>query len=584
MKYNDLEQRITEEDPKMNKKEKRLITAALPYINNIPHLGHIVGSHLPADIFARYCRTNQFKTVFVGGTDENGSTSEIAAESIGVNIKVFADKLHTEHKKIYDWFNITYDCFSRTTNPIHHETVKEFFEVINNKGFITPGKMKVFYSPKEDRFLPDRYLRGVCPKCGYEDANGDQCEKCTTVLNPTQLINPRSAMTGDLVEIKEVEHLFLRLDKISPTLEKWINKQKTWRSQVTALAQGWIKEGLRERCITRDLKHGVQVPLEGFKDKVFYVWFDAPIGYLSATKEARPNDWQDFWKNDESKIYNFLGKDNIPFHTIFWPAMLLAHENLNLPYNVIGLQYLNYEGGKFSKSKKRGVFCEKLPATGIDPDLMRGYLTFIIPETDDAEFKWEEFQRRINSDIIGNYGNLVNRTISFITARLEGPVQRPQENELTASDKRLAETVRKKYSKITKLLEKCQIRNAFSEILSLSNEGNRYFEENKPWEIVKTDKNRASQVLYHCAGLCKSLSILISPYLPSSSQKVWEQLSLPGKVDTPGNWDLAAELKNQESYLPQKPKVLFSKITDEYLVEFRKIASDTSDISTLFKS
>ena len=361
-------------------KEKRLITSALPYINNIPHLGHIVGSHLPADIFARYCRTKGYETVFIGGTDENGSTSEIAASSIGVEIKEFSDKLHNEHKKIYEWFNISYDNFSRTSKPIHHQTTQEFFKVIYKNGFITPGKMNVFYSEEEKMFLPDRYVKGTCPKCGYEDATGDQCEKCTSMLDSTQLLNPKSVTTNSPVVIKESQHLFLRLDKLSKKVEAWIKKQKTWRSQVKALALGWIKEGLRERCITRDLKHGVSVPLKGYENKKLYVWFDAPIGYISATKEAT-KDWSSFWQKKNAKIYNFLGKDNIPFHTIFFPAMILAHGKFNLPYNVIGLQYLNYEGGKFSKSKKIGVFCEKLPDSGIDVDVMRGYLTFVIPET-----------------------------------------------------------------------------------------------------------------------------------------------------------------------------------------------------------
>ena len=582
MKNRNLEQRLVEPSSKMNKKP-RLVTAALPYINNIPHLGHIVGSHLPADIFARFSRTHGYETVFVGGTDENGSTSEIAAEKIGVDIQKFADKLHTEHKKIYDWFGISYDIFSRTTSPVHHKTVQDFFKVINKKGLVTPGKMKVFYSPKEDRFLPDRYVLGNCPKCDYDGANGDQCEKCTTVLNPTQLVNPRSAATGSPVEIREAEHLFLRLDKLSDRLEDWIGEQKNWRSQVTALAMGWINEGLKERCITRDLKHGIPVPLKGFEDKVFYVWFDAPIGYISATKEAKPDYWERFWKGDKADIYNFLGKDNIPFHTIFWPAMLLGHEGLNLPHNVVGLQYLNYEGGKFSKSQKRGVFCEKLAETGIDPDLVRGYLTAVIPETNDTEFKWEEFQRRINSDIIGNYGNLVNRTVSFINAKLDGKVDRPAESELTELDKNLSQSIKEKYEKITSLLEQSQIRAAFSEFLSLSTEGNRYFEDNKPWDIIKTDKKKAAQVLYHCAELCRSLSILGSPYLPSSSGKIWAQLNLSGKVDVAGNWEEAQKLRQVERYTPKETQVLFNKVTDDYLASFRKTVEDTSDISELFK-
>ncbi|MFW6283507.1 MAG: methionine--tRNA ligase, partial [Minisyncoccales bacterium] len=341
--------------------ETRLITSALPYINNIPHLGHIVGSHLPADIFARYSRAKGHKILFVGGSDENGSPCELAAEKIGIPLNKFLDTLYEEHKKIYEWFNISYDNFTRTTSEIHKKTTQEIFNKINKKGYIKKGKINVFYSSKENRFLPDRYVIGTCPKCGYTEANGDQCEKCTEMLDPTQLINPKSTVTNSDVEIKEVEHLFLDLEKLSPELKNWIEKQTQWKSQVSGLALGWIKEGLKPRCITRDLKHGVPVPLKEFEDKVFYVWFDAPIGYVSGTKEIRPEEWKDFWLNKDSKTYQFLGKDNIPFHTIFWPGIIIAEGDLNLPYQVVGLQYLNYEGGKFSKSKKRGVFCEKLP-------------------------------------------------------------------------------------------------------------------------------------------------------------------------------------------------------------------------------
>jgi methionyl-tRNA synthetase len=559
---------------------KRLVTAALPYINNIPHLGHIVGSHLPADIFARFCRAKGYETLFVGGTDEHGSTTEIAAEQCGVDVKTFGDKLYAEHKKIYEWFNISYDNFSRTPKPIHYQTTQEFFKKIYDNGFIKEGKMKVFYSPKEKRFLPDRYIIGTCPKCGYEKANGDQCEKCTTVLDPSQLLDPKSLISGSSLELRETKHLFLRLDKISPQLEKWIKKQTMWRSQVSALALGWIKEGLRERCITRDLKHGVPVLLKGYEDKVFYVWFDAPIGYVSFAREITHND--SFWTGD-SKVYHFLGKDNIPFHTIFWPAILLARGEINLPYNVIGLQYLNYEGGKFSKSQKRGVFCEKLPEAGIDVDLIRAYLTFIIPETDDTEFKWEDFQRRVNSDVIGNYGNLINRTINFIAKRLDGEIIKPKDSELTDIDKKLYSSIKERTKKITDLLEASRVREAFLEMLLLSNEGNKYFDDTKPWDIVKSDVNKTKKILYNCANLCRTLAILSAPFLPKTAQNIWSQLNLTDKVDSPEIWDSASEITLKSGHKVNEPQILFEKITEESLANFKKIASDTSDISELFK-
>ena len=566
----------------MINKENRLITSALPYINNVPHLGHIVGSHLPADIFARYCRAKGYSTLFVGGTDEHGSTTEIIAEEIGVDVKRFGDVLFEEHKKVYNWFNISYDHFSRTVRPIHHETTKEFFKVIYDKGFVTKGTMKVFYSKDEKRFLPDRYIVGTCPKCQYKNANGDQCEKCTSVLDPMQLVNPRSSISGSPLEIREANHLFLRLDKLSPQIEEWIKKQKNWRPQVKSIALGWIKEGLRERCITRDLKHGIPVPLTGFEDKVFYVWFDAPIGYLSASKEARPHDWQSFWQEKEGRIYHFLGKDNIPFHTIFWPGMLLAHGNFNLPHNVVGLQYLNYEGGKFSKSQKRGVFCEKLPETNINPDLLRGYLAFIMPERSDSEFKWDDFQKRINGDIIGNYGNFINRTASFVCTRLNGIVSKPSESRYIDDDQKLAKTVNKKVLSIGKLLEEAEFKEAFNEILSLSTVGNKYFESNKPWELIKNNLQRANEVLYHCAGLCRTLSVLAAPFLPCSSQKIWKHFKLKGVVDSPNIWDSAGDIYSEAEYNISAPLIIFNKITESSLIEFKKTVSDTKDIKEFF--
>ena len=574
----DLEYMVTNSE---NNKLRRLITAALPYINNVPHLGHIVGSHLPADIFARYCRSKGYETVFVGGTDENGSTSEIAALKLGVPLEEFSDRLHQEHKKIYDWFGISYDNFSRTTKPIHHETVREFFKTIYKKGFVKKGKMKVFYSPKENMFLPDRYVIGGCPKCDYEEASGDQCEKCTSVLDPSQLKNPRSTISGGKIEIRETEHLFLRLDKLSPQLKEWIDYQPLWRDQVKSLALGWIKEGLRPRCITRDLRHGVKVPLEGFEDKVFYVWFDAPIGYVSSTRESRM-DWESFWKNKNSEIYNFLGKDNIPFHTIFWPGMVIAHGDFNLPKNVIGLQYLNYEGQKFSKSKGVGVFCERLPELGLEPDVWRHYLTQVIPETGDSEFRWKDFQERVNSDLIGNYGNYVNRVLNFIHSRLSGVITRPSEDRFTKRDKDLLEKIAEKREKVEQLLEKAELRKAYSEILELSSEGNKYINDTEPWVAIKNDPQRANDIFYNSAVLLKSLAVLSAPYLPQTSQRVWAQLNLTDSPLNTGRWNNVGEDLG-ERHQVNKPEILFRKITDEQIVEYKDKASQGTDLKGYFK-
>ncbi len=562
-------------------KPKRLVTAALPYINNVPHLGHIVGSHLPADIFARYCRAKGYETVFIGGTDENGSTSEIAALKLGVPLGEFSDRLHQEHKRIYDWFEISYDNFSRTTKPIHHETVREFFETIYKKGFVKKGKMKVFYSPKEDMFLPDRYVVGECPKCGFEEASGDQCEKCTSIIDSSQLKNPRSTVSGGKLEIKETEHLFLNLDKLSPHLKKWIESQTLWREQVKSLALGWIKEGLKPRCITRDLRHGVKVPLEGFEDKVFYVWFDAPIGYVSSTREAR-TDWESFWKDENAEIYNFLGKDNIPFHTIFWPGMVIAHGDFNLSRNVVGLQYLNYEGQKFSKSRGVGVFCERLPELGLESDIWRHYLTQVIPETGDSEFRWKDFQERVNSDLIGNYGNYVNRVLNFIHSKLSGVVTRPLKERLSRRDQDLIEKVAEKKERVEQLLERAELRKAYSEILELSSEGNRYINDTEPWMAIKNDPQRANDIFYNSAVLLRSLAILSAPYLPQTSQRIWNQLNLEGNPLSAGTWD-EADQDLGEKHRVNKPIILFKKLEDKQIEKYKEVASRGTDLKSYFE-
>lgn len=567
---------------KQQKIERRLVTAALPYINNIPHLGHIVGSHLPADIFARYSRAKGYETLFVGGSDENGTPSELAAEQLKIPLKKFLDRLHKEHKRIYDWFEISYDNFSRTSSQIHKKTTQAIFKEIYKNGYINPGNIDVFYSSKENRFLPDRYVVGTCPKCHYPEANGDQCEKCSEILNPTQLINPKSTLTGNNVEIKSVDHLFLDFEKLSPKLENWIKKQKHWRTQVSSLALGWIKEGLKPRCITRDLKHGVPVPLKGYEDKVFYVWFDAPIGYISSTKEARPDDWKNFWNNKDTKIYQFLGKDNIPFHTIFWPGMILAQGKLNLPYNVVGLQYLNYEGEKFSKSKKKGVFCEKLPDLEINPDVWRAYLTQIIPETTDSEFKWKEFQERVNSDIIGNLGNFYNRTFTFIKNKLEGEIIKPSEEELDKDDKILLNSIKEKHEKITNYLESCEIRKSFSELLSLSSEGNKYFNKTEPWNLIKTDSERAKKRLFLCAGLARSLSILSAPYMPNIAKNAWKQLNLDGSPSDQGIWDSASSINLPNKHSLGEPERLFNPLKDEDIKRYKEFVENGTELKDLF--
>ncbi|MBI4447916.1 methionine--tRNA ligase [Candidatus Woesearchaeota archaeon] len=547
------------------KKERRLVTAALPYTNNVPHIGNIVGSHLPADIFARYCRLMGYDTVFIGGTDEHGTATEITAQKYGVTPKRVCDFFYSIHKQIYEWFEISYDNFSRTSNPTHHKFSQEFFKKVYENKFMVEKELDLPYCKVCAKYLSDRFIEGVCPSCGYEKAKGDQCESCSRILDPIKLKNPSCAVCGsEKIEFKKVKHLFLDLEKLSPKLEAWIKKQDMWRQQVSGLAMGWIKEGLKPRCITRDLQWGVKVPIKGFEDKVIYCWFDAPLGYISFTQEWDPKRWSEFWQKKDSKIYHFIGKDNIPFHTIFFPGMLLANGEFNLPYNVVGLQYLNYERTKFSKSKGVGVFCENLPTAGLDADYWRFYLTFTIPETKDTEFLWKDFQERVNAELVGNFGNFFNRTLTFIWNKFGGAIPKPKKE-----DKVFAKNVEEQTAAIISDFERAELRSALEGILRLSDLGNKYFQEKEPW------KNLDETTIFLCANLCKTLALLIQPFLPASSKKLLNMLN-----SEEGDWKKLTKQTLIGGHKIKKPEIIFHKLEEE---QVKELAKKTSKITQYFK-
>lgn len=561
-------------------KERRLILCALPYANNIPHVGTLVGSHLPADIFARYCRLKGYETVFVGGTDENGTPTEVAAREVGIDPQKLVDTFHEIQKKIYEWFLISYDNFSRTSRPIHHKTTKAFFKEIYDKGYIIEKEIKVPYCGKCKMALPDRYVEGICPYCKYEKARGDQCEKCTKLLDPIDLKKPKCKICGAQPKPIKTKHLFLEFGKLQNKLEEWIKSSKQWREQVTSLAMGWIHEGLKPRCITRDLKFGVQVPIPGYENKIFYVWFDAPIGYISSTKEwadntRKPDQWELYWKDHGAKIYNFLGKDNIPFHTIFWPAMLIANGKYNLPYQVVGLQFCNFEGDKISKSRNWGVFCEKIPDSGVDVDVWRYYLAHLIPETKDSDFKWDEFETRVNRELIGNFGNFINRALSFIENRLEGKITH---FELGQGDLELIKKIEKSHKEITDLFEETKLREALQKILELSAEGNKYLQENKPWELIKKDKKRCDTVMYLCANLCFDLAILIQPFLPKTSKRIFEQLGVRDRF----GWSDANKINLEKGHRIGHSEILFKPLEKQKIAELKKTVGKAADLAEIF--
>jgi methionyl-tRNA synthetase len=564
-------------------REKRrvLVCCALPYTNAVPHIGNIVGSHLPADIFARYCRLKGYETLFIGGADENGTPTEVAAIELKVTPKRLTDVFYGVHKTIYDWFEISYDNFSRTSLPVHHKTTQDFFLKIYAKGYVTKGVMRQPYCETDKLFLADRYVVGTCPVCGYEFARGDQCENCATLLEPEQLINPRCKIDGSAPVFKDRDNLFLELEQLQSDLERWILGQKHWRRQVASLALAWIKEGLRKRSITRDLKWGVPVPLEGFKDKIFYVWFDAPIGYISSTKEwaeksGHPRKWEAYWLDPETRIYNFLGKDNIPFHTIFWPGMLMAHGGITLPYDVVGLQYCNYEGDKISKSKNWGIFCEKVVESGLDPDIWRYYLAYLIPETKDTEFKWDDFQSRINNELVAAIGNFVHRTLTFASNFLGGLVEK---TELGDDERQIESRVFAQVEEADLALQEVRLKDALKNVLQIATVGNEYFQRNQPWVLIKSDPARCKTVIYCCVNICRVLAVTMAPFLPASSARISRTLELDGEL----SWGKDMSFSLGTVKLAAKPEILFKKIDDKEVARLKSTVTVSSDPAEFFK-
>ena len=564
-----------------DERRRVLVCCALPYTNAVPHVGNIVGSHLPADIFARYCRLKGYETLFIGGADENGTPTEVAAIELKVTPKRLTDVFYGVHKMIYDWFEISYDNFSRTSLPIHHKTTQDFFQKIYAKGYVTKGVMRQPYCETDKLFLADRYVVGTCPVCGYEFARGDQCENCATLLEPEQLINPRCKIDGSVPVFKDRDNLFLELEKLQSNLQSWILDQKHWRRQVASLALAWIKEGLRKRSITRDLKWGVPVPLEGFKDKIFYVWFDAPIGYISSTKEwaeksGHPRAWEQYWLDPETRIYNFLGKDNIPFHTIFWPGMMMAHGGITLPYDVVGLQYCNYEGDKISKSKNWGIFCEKVVVSGLDPDIWRYYLAYLIPETKDTEFRWDDFQSRINNELVAAIGNFVHRTLTFASNFLGGVVEK---KELGDDERQVESRVFEQVEAADTALQEVRLKDALKNVLQIATIGNEYFQRSQPWVLIKTDPARCETVIYCCVNICRTLAVTMAPFLPASSTRISSLLGLDGGL----SWEKDMSFSLGTVKMAAKPEILFKKIDDKEVARLKSIVTKSSDAAEFFK-
>lgn len=568
-------------------KEKILITCALPYINNVPHLGHIAGCHLPADVFYRFNKNIGNDVVLIGGADSHGTATLISAKEVGLSPDEFVDKLTDVHREIYKKIGISYNIFSSTKTDIHKKNTLEFFEYLNKNGFIEERPSTMLYCEHDKIALADRFVVGTCPYCGDTGAYGDQCDKCGKTYDITELKNAKCKFCGKDAVLKETKHLYLRLDKLEPKLNEWIeSKKQIWRNSVYQEAKRWINEGLKPRCITRDIPWGVKVPLEGYEDKVFYVWFDAPIGYISITEELGGSELvKKYWQSDDAKIYNFIGKDNIPFHTVFFPAMQIGVEKYNLAHNVAGFAFLNYEGQKFSKSKKIGVFCNGLLTSDIDMDTLRAYLVSIFPEAKDSDFKWADYKDVVNADLVGKYGNFFNRTLNMIYKNFEGELnfELSSDIELDDNDKEMIEAIKTMPAEIAKNYSETEFRQAYKNIMKFASIGNTYLEKTAPWTLLKQERvQEVKKILYICLNMAKSLAIVANPIIPERTQQIWsEQLNFEGSLSGDINFFEAAEINIAKTHKTCPPKPLYARIDDERLEQLKTELSEPYDLNVL---
>ncbi len=548
-------------------KTKFLVTSALPYVNNVPHLGTLI-CIISADVYTRYLRSKGYEVISVLGTDEHGTTTEFKAKEENVTPREICDKFFELHKKIYDFFLCSFDCFGRTSDNATHEVTKDIFEKLYKNGFIEEGTLTQLYCNNCKMFLPDRFVIGTCPHCGYDKARGDQCEKCGSLLNPDELQNPRCAFCNETPVAVESRHLFLSLDKLQNEIESFVKeREKNWTLNAKTMTWNWLKKGLQKRCITRDLSWGIKVPLKGFENKVFYSWFDAPIGYIGITKQNR-QDWRDWWFNDkEVSLVQFMGKDNIPFHTILFPAYLIGtRDNYTLLDKLSVNEYLNYEDLKFSKSLGIGVFGDDVISLGFRPDVWRYYLMVNRPEKTDTVFSWDDFAAKLNNELVANLGNLVNRVVSFVNRFYDSKVPNVNEQKINAIiNSSKIDEIEKLYSSIDKNLEEINIKEALKQIMLVSKLGNQIFQENEPWRLIKEDKASADVVIYFLINLVKDLAILIEPYMPGVSEDIFDMLNLDKQHwDSLGNF---TQIPGNHTIKPQK--ILFKKV-DEKMVEEMK--------------
>ena len=562
----------------MEKNFKRTtVTAALPYANGPVHIGHLAGVYVPADIYVRYLRLKGRQVAFIGGSDEHGVPVTIRARKEGITVQQVVDRYHELIKDSFRRFGISFDIYSRTTSPTHHKLASDFFRKLYDEGKFVEKVSEQFYDEQTGHFLTDRNIRGECPRCHAADAYGDQCEKCGATLSPEELINPYNAETGNPLVKRATKHWYLPLDQYQPWLEQWIlQDHKEWRSNVYGQCKSWLDGGLHPRAVTRDLDWGIPVPVEGAEGKVLYVWFDAPIGYISNTKElcdAQPEkfgSWETWWKDPETRLVHFIGKDNIVFHCIVFPSMLKAHGGYILPDNVPSNEFLNLEGNKISTSKNYAVwlneYLDEMPGR---QDELRYVLTANAPETKDNDFTWADYQARCNNELVAVYGNFVNRALQLTQKYYDGEVPAP--GRLTDYDQQTLDEFRGVKEKLEGLLEAFKFREAQKEAMNLARIGNKYIADSEPWKVVKTDPERVKTVIYISLQLTANLAIAFEPFLPFSSERLRTMIDMPEfSWEDLGKTDLLAPGKR----LP-KPELLFTKVEDEAIELQVKKLQDT---------
>ncbi|GAB5416754.1 MAG: methionine--tRNA ligase [Crocinitomicaceae bacterium] len=574
-------------------KAKYTVTSALPYANGPLHLGHVAGVYLPSDIFVRFLRMNHHDVAFICGSDEHGAAITLRAKKEGTTPQEIVDKYNGMIGQAFRDFDISFDVFHRTSAEVHHETAQDFFKVLDEKGHFTKDTSEQYFDEEFQQFLADRYITGTCPNCGHTDAYGDQCENCGSALSPTDLKDPKSTLSGKTPIMKETSHWYLPMERHEEWLKEWIKEgkldgiqqhdPKKWRNQVVGQCMSWIDNGLRPRAMTRDLDWGVKVPVKGGDGKVLYVWLDAPIGYISATKEwAAQNDknWEDYWTGDR-KLIHFIGKDNIVFHAIIFPILLKSHEGFVLPDNVPAYEFLNLEGDKFSTSRNWAVWLhEYIDAYPDKIDELKYVLTSIAPETKDSEFTWKEYQTRINSELADILGNFVNRALVLTNKYYDGAV--PEQGNITADDQKILDEVAAIPGRISKLVYDYKLREAQAEAMNLARLGNKYLADTEPWKLVKDEANadRVKTIMNIALQITANLSIVLKPFLPATASKLSTFLNYESaEWDQAGATDLLSA-----GHATSKPSILFPKIEDEMVEkEVEKLnATKASESATNF--